>query len=62
MAVISESEYQAAIPDCCVLRTTKEHVDVIALCWGLTSAIAAKHEMHCGSCEFATRMQKGGAA
>lgn len=53
---ITPELYEANIPDCCELRTTKEH-EQIMLCWGLISQIergTAKKDQNCGMCDYNT--------
>ena len=50
---ITAEEYQAAIPDCCKLRTFEEHAEILMLCWGITKQIETGSEQTtCGMCEF----------
>lgn len=42
--------YQAAIPECCTLRTIDEHANELMFCWGLLSAMDEQREMNCTGC------------
>ena len=48
-------EYEKAIPPNCQLRTYKEHIHYLGLCWGLTTSIknaTIRTAEGCGLCEF----------
>lgn len=48
-----KEKYQAAIPDCCKLRTFEEHAEEIMFCWGLALQIrTGGKETNCGICEY----------
>ncbi len=51
-----EQQYESEIPACCRFRTLEEHVNQLALCWGLLNAIHNGKPMDCGMCEFADRI------
>jgi hypothetical protein len=47
---MTETEYQALIPDWCLFPTAKLHWDMLGLCWGVTSNKIS--EDYCLHCEF----------
>lgn len=47
---LTDEIYQAGIPNCCTLRTTQEHIDKIALCWGLVADIECGHDTKNNEC------------
>lgn len=55
----AKAAYEAAIPDCCELRTADEHAEQLMLCWGITKALAdgktVKDSEGCKSCEYCTQ-------
>lgn len=54
-----KAQYEAAIPDCCELRTADEHAKSLMLCWGITKAIeqglTQKDSNGCQSCEYCVK-------
>jgi hypothetical protein len=50
-----KEKYQAAIPDCCALRTFMEHAEEIMFCWGIAHQIrTGGKKTNCGICEYNT--------
>lgn len=55
--------YQRNIPDCCALKTAKEHFEELGGCWGLLSRISGGVEMGedaCRGCFYYTDRRRGG--
>ena len=47
---LTVEEYEKKIPDCCVLRTAKEHCEILLWCWSL---LGDEDVTECGrECEF----------
>lgn len=50
-----KEKYQAAIPDCCELRTFEQHAEELLFCWGLANQVRENKEpIKCGMCEYNT--------
>ena len=46
-------KYTNSIPDECSLKTLKQHVDMLGLCWSVTSSFDEDIKPSCGKfCEF----------
>lgn len=52
MSDITQEEYQKSIPNCCKLKTYKQHAEELMLCWGLIHSIKVGKIHNCGICEF----------
>lgn len=48
----NEQEFEALIPECCGMKTYKEHFYALGGggCWGVLAELAC--EDHCSACEF----------